>query len=157
MKTILFALGVIVAVSCFFVFVSWRDPNSKQTREIFSILREDALGVPTDPTAIGFLNLSSRVSGKPIDFEEVEREFSLEAAIKSLHETQRTNISDSENVIEGTIRRQQYRLAQIEYKLAQLQLLGGDISSEEFERKRMAYSDATKAFQMFWDAKQSLQ
>src|SRR5262244_2144604 len=157
MKTILFALGVIVAVICFFVFISWRDPNSKQTRETFSILREDALGVPTDPTAVGFLNLSSRVSGKPVNFEKVEREYSPEAAIKSLHEPQGTNISDSENVIEGTIRRQQYRLAQFEYKLAQLQLLGGDISGEEFERKRMAYSDATKAFQTFWDATRSLQ
>ena len=153
MKTILFALGVIVAVSGLFIFVSRRDPNPAETRESFSILRENSLDVPVDPAAVGFLNLTSRVSAKPMEYEDVERVYSVEAAVQRL---QAADFQNSADVIEGTIRRQQYRLTQFEYKLAQLQRLGGDISEVELEKRRMAYADATKAFQKFWDAKRSL-
>jgi hypothetical protein len=41
----------------------------------------------------------------------------------------------------------------VEYKLAQLQSLGGNISSKELEQKRAAYIEATRNFQKFWDSK----
>jgi hypothetical protein len=56
-------------------------------------------------------------------------------------------------IIEGTILKQDYQLRQVEYKLAQLQSLGGDISSKELEQKRAAYIEATRNFQEFWDSK----
>ena len=56
-------------------------------------------------------------------------------------------------VVEGTILKQEYQLRQLEYKLAQLKRLGGDITSEELERTRAAYAEAAKNFQTFWDTK----
>ena len=56
-------------------------------------------------------------------------------------------------VVEGTILKQDYQLRQAEYKLAQLQSLGGDITSEELEQKRAAYAEATRNFQTFWDTR----
>jgi len=56
-------------------------------------------------------------------------------------------------IVEGTILKQDYDLRQVEYKLAQLQNLTGDISSAELERKRAAYAEATRNFQAFWDTK----
>jgi hypothetical protein len=54
-------------------------------------------------------------------------------------------------IVEGTILKQEYQLTQAEYKLAQLRRVGGDISSEELEKRSLAYADATKKFQSFWD------
>jgi hypothetical protein len=56
-------------------------------------------------------------------------------------------------IIEGSILKQDYLLRQAEYRLAQLQGLGGDISSKELDERRAAYADATRKFQYFWDTK----
>ena len=56
-------------------------------------------------------------------------------------------------VVEGTILKQAYQLAQAQYQLAQLKRNRGDISSEELDRARTAYEKATRQFQMFWDTK----
>jgi hypothetical protein len=56
-------------------------------------------------------------------------------------------------IIEGTLLKQDYQLRQVEYKLAQLQSLGGDITQDELEQKRSAYAEATRKFQTFWDTK----
>jgi len=56
-------------------------------------------------------------------------------------------------IVEGTILKQEYLLRQVEYKLAQLKRVGGDVNSEELEAKRQAYDNATKNFQTFWDTK----
>ena len=55
--------------------------------------------------------------------------------------------------IEGTLLKQDYLLRQAEYRLAQLQSLGGDISLRELDEKRAAYAGATRNFQYFWDTK----
>jgi len=56
-------------------------------------------------------------------------------------------------VVEGTILKQDYLLKQAEYKLAQLQHLGGNVTTIQLEEKRLAYDRATKSFQAFWDTK----
>jgi hypothetical protein len=56
-------------------------------------------------------------------------------------------------IIEGSILKQNYQLRQVEYRLAQLQSLGGDVTSQELEQKRAAYAEATRNFQDFWDTR----
>ena len=56
-------------------------------------------------------------------------------------------------IVEGTILKQDYQLRQVEYRLAQLQSLGGDITPQELEQKRSAYAEATRELQTFWAPK----
>lgn len=56
-------------------------------------------------------------------------------------------------LIEGTILKQEYQLNQLRYQVAQLQRERSEITAEELDRVRLAYRDATKALQVFWDTK----
>jgi len=56
-------------------------------------------------------------------------------------------------IVEGTLLKQDYQLKQVEYALAQLRHARKEISAQELDRARGAYTDATKRFQAFWDNK----
>lgn len=56
-------------------------------------------------------------------------------------------------VIEGTLLKQDYQLAQARYEVAQLKYERQQISAEDLARSRAAYRDATVRFQRFWDTK----
>ncbi len=55
--------------------------------------------------------------------------------------------------VEGTLLKQDYLLKQVQYELAQLKRGRGEMSARDLDRARIAYADATKQFQMFWDTK----
>jgi hypothetical protein len=56
-------------------------------------------------------------------------------------------------VVEGTLLKQEYQLKQVEYELARLRHLRGEVAEEDVARARRAYAEATKRFQVFWDTK----
>ena len=56
-------------------------------------------------------------------------------------------------VIEGTLRKQEYQLAQARYELAQLKHSNGGLSDADLASARSAYVEAARRFQLFWDTK----
>ena len=56
-------------------------------------------------------------------------------------------------VVEGTLLKQDYQLKQVEYEVARLRHLRGEVAEQDVERARGAYAEATKRFQLFWDTK----
>ena len=56
-------------------------------------------------------------------------------------------------VIEGTILKQDYQLNQLNFQLAQLRRDQAPVSSQELDRARIAYEEATRKLQEFWDKK----
>jgi len=56
-------------------------------------------------------------------------------------------------IVEGTLLKQAYQLAQSRYELALLQHEQGRIADESVAEARRAYEAATKQFQRFWDTK----
>ncbi len=56
-------------------------------------------------------------------------------------------------VVEGVVLKQDYQLRQVQYELAQLKRSRGEITSQELDRARTAYENATANFQTFWDTK----
>lgn len=59
-------------------------------------------------------------------------------------------------VVEGTLLKQDYQLKQLEYELAQLRRVRGEVPDQEVERARDAYAAATRRFQVFWDTKRPI-
>lgn len=145
--------------------------------------------VPTDPGAVGYLNLSKRhPSGNdgPTEFSsgyaapaalqglEQMQEFLTsfkrltEASRKTLTATQLKNVGNTGRemqslgfhniplVVEGTLRKQEYQIAQLEYQLALIKRDKGEASTEDVSRARVAYADATTRFQKFWDTKRPI-
>jgi hypothetical protein len=55
--------------------------------------------------------------------------------------------------VEGTLLKQDYQLKQVEYELARLRHLSGEVAEQDVERARSAYAEATQRFQVFWDTK----
>jgi hypothetical protein len=137
MKAMLLALAVIVVVIGVSAYVVHTDPNRAQTRAALDVLHEESSGVPKDPAALGYLNLKNN------DHEEFRHDFSVDQAMK---ETQ-------SGIVQGALLRQDYLLRQAEYKLVQIRSIGGNTTSMELEEKRLAYANATRRFQKFWDAK----
>ena len=56
-------------------------------------------------------------------------------------------------LVEGTLMKQDYLLAQAKYELAELKFERRQISSDELSAAREAYRAATRRFQAFWDTK----
>ena len=54
--------------------------------------------------------------------------------------------------VEGTLRKQQYQLKQLEYELAERKYAAGEITVGELGNSRSAYEDAEEEFQTFWDS-----
>jgi len=59
-------------------------------------------------------------------------------------------------IVEGTLRKQDYELKQARYELATLRRKSNEITEQELERARGAYTEATKHFQAFWDNKRPI-
>lgn len=59
-------------------------------------------------------------------------------------------------VIEGTLRKQEYQLAQARYELAQLKNSHGALSNADLASARSAYVEAARRFQVFWDTKRPI-
>ena len=137
MKAVLLAVVVVLAAIGVFVFLVRTDPNRAGTQEAIAVLHEAATGVPNEPGALGYLNLKKRSAA------EFNRLYSAEQAIQHTESW----------VVQGTILKQEYLLRQTEYKLAQLKSLGGDVKLVDLEMKRLAYAEATKRFQTFWDSR----
>ena len=55
--------------------------------------------------------------------------------------------------VEGTLLKQDYQLRQVEYELAQLKRVRGEVTAAEVESARVAYASSTARFQEFWDTK----
>ena len=155
MKAILLAVVVVSAVIGVFVYLVHTDPNRAGTQDAIAVLHEAAAGVPNEPAALGYLNLKKRQPAGPEGTDEFNGMYSAETAIQSLKQLQGSLSGSTTAVVEGTILKQEYLLRQAEYKLAQLKSLGGDIQLEELEKIRLAYAEATKRFQMFWDSRPS--
>jgi hypothetical protein len=136
MKAMLLALAVIVVVIGVSAYVVHTDPNRAQTRAALELLHEESSGVPRDPAALGYLDL------KNSDHEEFSHDFSVDQATKET----------PSGIVQGTLLKQDYLLRQAEYKLAQIRSVGGNTTSMELEEKRLAYANATRRFQKFWDA-----
>lgn len=142
--------------------------------------------VPTDPAAVGYLNLSKRHPSANEGPTEFSSGYSAPAALQSLEQMQeflasferltemsRKNLTASQLknvgntsreiqtigfhniplVVEGTLRKQEYQIAQLEYQLALIKRDKGEASTEDVSRARAAYADATARFQKFWDTK----
>ncbi len=142
--------------------------------------------VPTDPTAVGYLNLSKRhpsanegptefSSGysAPVALQSLEQMQEFLASFERLTEMSRKNLTASQLknvgntsreiqtidfhnsplIVEGTLRKQAYQIAQLEYELALIKRDKGEASTEDVSRARAAYADATARFQKFWDTK----
>lgn len=56
-------------------------------------------------------------------------------------------------VIEGTLLKQEYQLAQVRYELAQLKHAQGGLTDQDLAAARSAYVRATRRFQVFWDTR----
>ncbi|NEP40179.1 MAG: hypothetical protein F6K35_13435 [Okeania sp. SIO2H7] len=54
--------------------------------------------------------------------------------------------------IEGTLRKQEYQLKELELELARKQYEDGEISQESLQEKQNAYNLAKKEFQTFWNS-----
>jgi len=186
MKAMLLAVGVIVAVVGLFVYISRRDPQTRQVQEAFNILKESSAGIPEDPAAVGYLNLKTRAKGGATEPDEFNQRYSADRAMQSIKQVEEfltsfrkmTNLrrprlstaelaaigntgSEMQSIgfqnfpltVEGTILKQQYQLTQLDYKLAQIKRIGGDMTAGEFDKKREAYAAATKALQTFWETR----
>lgn len=95
MKAMLLAVAVIVVVIGVFAFVIYTDPNRAQTWAAFDV-------------SLGYLDLKNH------DHEEFNHDFSVDRVMK---ETQSW-------IVQSALLRQDYRLRQGEYKLAQIRKSG---------------------------------
>lgn len=68
-------------------------------------------------------------------------------------ETQTIGFHNIPLVIEGTVLKQEYLLAQARYELARLKHDRQEINDAELGRVTRAYQEATKKLQTFWDKK----
>ena len=93
-----------------------------------------------------FARLTDRVRGTVPAAE-------LSAIANTGRDIQTIGFHNIPQIVEGTLLRQDYRLRQVEYELAQLKHARGEIAPAELDRARQAYADATKLLQKFWDTK----
>lgn len=147
------------------------------------------LGVPQDPSAVGYLSLSKRHPDAADGPTEFASEYASGPALQRLGQIRgflasfkqltarsrgrltETELSGAGNtsgemqsigfhniplIVEGTLLKQDYQLKQAQYELAQLRRTRGEITEQELDRARGAYSDATRRFQLFWDTKRPI-
>lgn len=149
------------------------------------LFAQSAVEVPTDPGAVGYLNLHKRFPSGEDGRVEFDRSYSVGQALERLEqvrgflrsfrrlteevrpqfdESQLRAIDTSAEmqtigfhniplVIEGTLLKQEYLLAQARYELAALKHDRQEINDAELGRLSRAYQEATKKLQTFWDKK----
>jgi hypothetical protein len=144
------------------------------------------IAVPSDPSSVGYLNLTKRHPDGADGPTEFATEYSPAAALQRLDqmrgflnsfkqltarargrltaadlrdagntsgEMQSIGFHNTPLVVEGTLLKQDYRLKQVEYELAQLRRASGEAAEQDIERARDAYAEATRRLQLFWDTK----
>lgn len=145
--------------------------------------------VPSDPSSIGYLNLSNRHPHGADGPAQFATAYALGPALLRLDQMRgflssfkqltvrargritATELNEAGNtggdmqsigfhniplVVEGTLLKQDYQLKQLEYELAQLRRVRGEVTDQDVERARDAYASATKRFQVFWDTKRPI-
>jgi hypothetical protein len=143
---------------------------------------QSGLNLPQDSSAIGYLNLRQRHPDADPGPDEFARAYSPEkasqrldqirgflASFRTLTQRSRSTLSKKELdaigntgaemqtigfhniplVVEGTILKQEYQLSQANYQLAQLRR----DPAPDLDRARIAYEEATRKLQEFWDKK----
>ena len=80
----------------------------------------------------------------------------LRDAGNTSRETQSIGFHNIPLIVEGTLLKQDYQLKQVEYELARLRHVRGEVTEQGVERARVAYAEATKRFQVFWDTKRPI-
>ena len=98
----------------------------------------------------GFLNSFARLT------DDVRPRMSA-ATLKAIGNTDRSmqtiGFYNVPLMVEATLLKQAYQLAQSRYELAQLKSGRGQAGADELRRARTAYQEATTALQNFWDTK----
>jgi hypothetical protein len=98
----------------------------------------------------GFLNsfrqLTNQLRGQ-LATSELEKAGNIDRAMQTI------GFHNIPLVIEGTLRKQEYQLAQARYELAQLKNSHGALSDADLASARSAYVEAARQFQLFWDTK----
>jgi hypothetical protein len=77
----------------------------------------------------------------------------LEAVGNTSAEMQSIGFNNLPLIVEGTLLKQAYQLAQARYELAQLRHAQRQATDEDLARARSAYAEATRRFQAFWDTR----
>src|SRR4051812_22390079 len=183
MKNQIVRIAVLVLVSSATFALSERPRVSASAQRAPDVAE---LAVPTDPSAVGYLDLHKRhpdAEEGAVEFRTsyaaglaVQRLTQIESFLKSFVRLTRrasTLMTPDELksfgntdgtmqtigfhniplIVEGTLLKQEYRLRQLEYELAQLKHAQGETTAAEVDAARRAYADATKRFQLFWDTK----
>jgi len=136
MKGLSLAVCLIIVVLGFFAFMLRNNPDRKHIQDALGVLREPLTGVPGESDSIGFIKVNE---------SQLNQRFSIDAGLSALEH------SDLQTV-KGTLIYQQYLRAQLEYKLAELKEIGGDITSKELLERRSNYVDATSKLQAYIDS-----
>jgi len=169
-------------VVCLIVGIGW----SGMSGAAWPSRSRTQIAVPTDPTSVGYLNLTKRHPDGDDGPTEFAKDYSPRTALQRLDQMRgflnsfkqltargrgrltAADLRDAGNtsaeiqtigfhnvplVVEGTLLKQDYQLKQVEYELARLRHLRGEVAERDVERARVAYAEATKQFQVFWDTK----
>lgn len=151
-----------------------------------SSAHQSVAGVPRDPSAVGYLNLTTRHPDGPDGFRDFEQSFTATSALDSLErirgylrsfslltgrvrrrqgasvlegvghtgsDVQSIGFHNLPLVVEGTILKQAYQIAQARYELALAHHAQGRSTDRDVAEARRAYEEATRRFQAFWDTK----
>src|SRR5262252_872844 len=135
-RGLLIAVLLILVTVGFFGYMLRNDPNRKNIQAAFGILHEPSTGVPAESDAIGFIRVSE---------SQLNEKFSFAAGLSALEHSEL-------QTVKGTLIYQEYLRTQLEYKLAEIKQIGGDISLDELKQRRAAYVSATANLQGYLDS-----
>jgi hypothetical protein len=136
MRGLLFAVALTLVTIAFFAFMLRTDPNRKHIQAALGVLHEPFTSVPVEPDAVGFIRVSD---------SQLNERFSFDAGWSALED------SDLQS-LKGVLIYQEYLRTQLEFKLAQVKEIGGDITSSELTQKRSTYVSATARLQAYLDS-----
>jgi hypothetical protein len=135
---------------------------------------QPSTSVPRDPAAPGYLEFSKRHPDGLEGPDEFDRGFlnsfrqltnqvrgqlaqsELQQAGNTAPVMQTIGFHNIPLVIEGTLRKQEYQLAQARYELAQLKHTRGAVDDEDLASARSAFVEAARRFQAFWDTRRPI-
>ena len=133
-----------------FLSLKKRHPDGKEGREEFDQDYSAKIGIERLHQMESFLDSFRKLTDLSRSKASAE---ALSAIGNTDREMQSIGFHNIPIIIEGSILKQNYQLRQVEYRLAQLQILGADITPQELEQKRAAYAEATRNFQEFWETR----
>lgn len=151
---------------------------------VTSSTRQALTSIPSDPSAVGYLNLTKRHPDGLEGTRDFEESFTTAAALQRLEQMRgflksfgvltdkvrrqpdRSILEDVGNtgsemqtigfhnlplVIEGTILKQAYQIAQARYELVLVKHAQGESTERDVAEGKRAYEEAPRRFQLFWD------